>query len=130
DGERGRGCAVQDSRGPAGDPVRAVPAPVLARRDSEHDQRPARPDEPRRAETAAAPRLRAPRRMAPEALPRPARRDRALADLRPLTPVLRRSRSPRFLLPRHLVDLARHLVSREAHPRRRFAARSLLTQTR
>ena len=42
--------------------------------------------------------------------------DRALADLRPLQSRLRRSRAARLLLPRELVDLARHLDPRQDDP--------------
>ena len=88
---------------------RAAPAALLDRRAAERAQRPARRDEPRRPAPAAAPRLRAARGLAPQARRRAARDDRPLADLRPLRPVVRRPRAARLLLPRELVDRARHL---------------------
>ena len=72
-------------------------------------ERPARRDEPRRPATAPGPRLRAARAVAPEAVPRPPGHDRPLAGRRTLEPQLRRPRATRLLLPRALVDLARHL---------------------
>ena len=54
--------------------------------------------------------------LAPQALPRAAGDDRPLADLGPLEPRLRRPRPARLLLPRELVDLARHLDPAEDGP--------------
>ena len=56
---------------------------LLARRDPAGAERPPRRDEPRRPEAAARARLRAPRGLAPQALPRAARDDGAVADRRP-----------------------------------------------
>ena len=84
DAERGGGCALQDSRRPAGDAGRQV-----LRRLS-LDELPqvlnvlARRDEPRRPRPLPAPRLPAARGLAPQALPRASGHHRALADLRPL----------------------------------------------
>src|SRR3989304_1454139 len=55
----------------------------------------------------------------------PARHPRPLADLRALRPLLRRPRPPRLLLPRELVDLARHLDPAEDDPGRSRPARRL-----
>ena len=84
-------------------------------------------DEPRRPAAAAGARLRAARGLAPPALPRAARDDRPVADLRTLEPHLRRPRPPRLLLPRELVDLARHLDPREDRARGRLAPRRVLS---
>ena len=72
-------------------------------------ERAPRRDEPRRAAPAAVSATTSARAVAPQARPRAARHDRALADRRPLVPRLRRSRPARLLLPRALVALARHL---------------------
>src|SRR5204863_4119665 len=89
-------------------------------------ERAARRHEPRRPAPAADPRLRAARGLAPQALPRAARDDRPVAGLGPDRAQLRRPRPPRLLLPRELVDLARHLDSREDPPGRPRAPRRLL----
>ena len=65
--------------------------------------------------------------LAPQALPRPARNDRPLADLGPLEPLLRRPRPARLLLPRELVDLARHLDPRQDDPGGARPPRRVLT---
>ena len=64
--------------------------------------------------------------LAPQALPRAPGRDRSLADLGPLEPRLRRPRPARLLLPRELVDLARHLDPGEDHPGGHHRPRRLL----
>ena len=86
-GERGERGAVQDPRRPARDACRSPPAPLLARRGAERAQRPARRDVARRAAAAARARLRPARDWHRQALPRAARDDRSLADLRPLAPL-------------------------------------------
>src|SRR5439155_1997669 len=125
-GERGRWAVVQDPRGSARDGGRHVPAAVLARRDPAALERPTRPDEPRRPTAAAASRLRAARGLAPQALPRPPGHHGPLADLGPLEPRLRRPRAARLLLPRELVDLARHLDPAEDDPCGAARARRVL----
>ncbi len=65
-------------------------------------------------------------RVAPQALPRPARDDGTLADLRPLEPRLRRPGAARLLLPRELVDLDGHLHPAQDHPRGALRPRRLL----
>ena len=108
DGERGVGRAVQDPRRPAGDARRARAAPASRSTSCRSSSNVLRGrDEPRRAAAAAAPRLRAARGLAPRPLPRAAGDDRALADLGPLRPLVRRPRAARLHLPRELVDLAR-----------------------
>ena len=126
-GERGLGGAVQDSRRSARHARRPRPAAVLDRRAAAARQRAARPDEPRRAAAAAAARLRAARGLAPGPLPRAAGHDRALADLGPLGPLVRRPRPARLRLPRELVDLARHLDHREDAARGPLGPRRLLS---
>src|SRR5581483_11539133 len=114
-------------RRPARDPRRPDPAAALARRGAERGQRPARRDEPRRAAAAAGARLRPARAVAPQALPRAAGPDRSLADLGPFDARLRRPRPARLLLPRELVDLARHHDPRQDDPRRPAAAGRVLS---
>ena len=108
-------------------PVGARPAAALARRDPAALERPARRDEPRRPAAAAAARLRAARGLAPQALPRAPGRHRPVADLGPLEPRLRRPRPARLLLPRELVDLARHLDPGQDHPGGAQRSRRLLS---
>src|SRR5947199_3378090 len=114
--ERSRRAAVQEPRGPARDGGRRASAALLARRDPAALERASRPDEPRRPEAAAAPRLPAPRGLAPQALPRAPGRHRPLADLGPLEPRLRRTRPARLLLPQELVDVAGRLRPAEEPP--------------
>ncbi len=66
------------------------------------------------------------RAVAPQALPRPAGHHRALADLGPLEPELRRPGAAGLLLHRELVDLARHLDPRQDDPRDLLPPRRLL----
>ncbi len=56
--------------------------------------------------------------------------DRPLADLGPLRPVVRRPRAARLLLPRELVDRARHLDPREDAARRAREPRRVLSEHR
>ena len=70
---------------PARDPRRRDAAQALARRGAAGAERAARRDEPRRAAAAAVARLRPARGVAPPALPRPARDDRPVAGLGPLS---------------------------------------------
>src|SRR5207247_7545783 len=93
--ERGGRAPLQDPRGPARDLGRGDSPPLLAGRDPAGLERAPGPDEPRRAETAAAARLPAARGLAPQALPRSPAPDRALADLRPFRSQLRRPRAAR-----------------------------------
>src|SRR5205085_7322092 len=85
-------------------------------------------DVARRPPPAPAARLRPARGLAPAPLQRPPRRHGPLAGRRPFRPDVRRSRAPRLLLPRELVDLARHLdplqdaVRGPCAPRRLLAA--------
>ena len=67
-------------------------------------------------------RLRPARGLAQEALPRPARHDRPVADLRPLGARLRRPRAPRLPLPRALVGRPGPRDPAEDDPRRRSRA--------
>ena len=87
-------------------------------------------DESRGAAAATATRLRAARGLASRSLPGASRHDRAVADLGPLGPLVRRSRSARFHVPRALVALARHHDHREDDPGRARRSRSLLTTVR
>ena len=100
---------------------------LLDRRAAADAERAARRDVARRPAAPAAARLRAARGLASQALPRAARDDRALAGLRPHRPHVRRSRPARLLLPRELVDLARHLDPRQDDARGRGAARRVLS---
>ena len=103
--QRGLGRAVQDPRRPARDAGRAPAAALLDRRAAPALQRHPRRDVARRPAAAAPARLRPPRGLAQEALPRPARHHRAVAGLGPLGPRLRRPRAPRLPLPRALVGV-------------------------
>src|SRR5438876_123771 len=109
---------------------RSLHAPVLDRRVAAGAERAPRRDVARRPAPAAAARLRAARRLAPEALPRAAGDDRPLAGLGPHRAELRRSRAARLLLPRELVDLARYLDPREDAARGSAPARSVLNTGR
>ena len=98
--------------------VGALPAPLVARRAAPAVQRAARRDVAGRAAAAARARLRAPRGLAPQALPRAAGHDRAVAGVGPLRARLRRARAPGLPLPRALVGVPRPHDPAEDHPRR------------
>src|SRR5439155_22815232 len=88
-----------------------------------------RRDFARRPAAAAGARLRAARGLAPAPLPRAAGHDRPVAGLGPDQPLLRRAGSARLLLPRELVDLARHHDPVQDAARGRRAARRVLEPT-
>src|SRR5262249_53245858 len=123
---RSVGAAVQDQGRSTRYARRWLPAPLLAGRAAPGAQRPVGRDVARRPAPAADPRLRAAAGVAPQALPRPAGNDRAVAGLRPHRPQLRRPGPAGFLLHRERVDLARYPHPREDAPRRARTARSVL----
>ena len=105
--QRGQRRAVQDQGRPADDARRPGPAALLARRAAAAVERRARRDVAGRPAAAAPARLRAPRGLAQEALPRAPRHHRPVAGLRPLGARFRRPRAARFPLPRALVGVPR-----------------------
>ncbi len=86
---------------------RPLPAALVARRAAPALQRRARRDVAGGAAPAPAARLRPPRRLAPQALPRAPGHDRAVAGVGTLRARLRRARPARLPLPRALVRLPR-----------------------
>src|SRR5439155_7717776 len=98
----------------------------LTRRGAAGPQRAARRDVTRRPAPPPGARLRPARGVAPAPVPGAARDDGAVAGLRPDCALLRRPRAARLLLPRELVDLARHHDPVQDAPRRASTPRRVL----
>src|SRR5207253_1171667 len=103
-----------------------LPAQVLARRGAAGAERAPRGDVARRTAAASGARLHPARGVAPAPLPRAPGDDRALAGVRADRALVRRPRPARLLLPRELVDLARHHDSLQDAACRAGPARRLL----
>src|SRR5439155_19495249 len=98
----------------------------LTRRGAAGPQRAARRDVTRRPAPPPGARLRPARGVAPAPVPGAARDDGAVAGVRPDRALLRRPRAARLLLPRELVDLARHHDPVQDAPRRASTPRRVL----
>ena len=119
---------VQDPRGPAADHGGPLPAPLLPGRAAPAGQRHPRRDVAGGPAPAADARLRAPRGLAQEALPRHARDHRPVAGLRPRRAGLRRSGAPGLPVPGAVVDPARPLDPGEDHSGCALAPRRVLAR--
>src|SRR5439155_12718070 len=105
---------------------RSLPAALVVRRAASATERAARRDVARRPAAAADARLRAPRGLAPQALPGAARDDGPLAGVGALGAGLRRARAARLPISRALVDLPGSVDPAEDDPRRHPRARRLV----